>query len=64
MKLWSELASPYYCNRARAPNSCAWPSSDCGSLPIQGRIEGTCMAELASAEDPDAHLAAIKDRLN
>jgi len=42
----------------------AWPSGDWGSLPIEGGIEVAYKAELAEAEDYDAHLAMIKDRLN
>ena len=42
----------------------AWPSGDWGSLPIEGGIEVAYKAELAAAEDPDEHLAAIKERLN
>jgi acetyl-CoA carboxylase carboxyltransferase component len=42
----------------------AWPSGDWGSLPIEGGIEVAYKAELAEAADPDAHLAAIKERLN
>ena len=42
----------------------AWPSGDWGSLPIEGGIEVAYKAEIAEAEDPDAHLAKIKDRLN
>ena len=42
----------------------AWPSGDWGSLPIEGGIEVAYKAELAAAEDYDAHLAMIKDRLN
>lgn len=42
----------------------AWPSGDWGSLPIEGGIEVAYKAELEAAEDPDAHLAAIKERLN
>ena len=42
----------------------AWPSGDWGSLPIEGGIEVAYKAELAEAEDPDAHLANIKERLN
>ena len=42
----------------------AWPSGDWGSLPIEGGIEVAYKAELAEAEDPDAHLAQIKERLN
>ncbi len=42
----------------------AWPSGDWGSLPIEGGIEVAYKAELAAAADGDAHLAAIKARLN
>ena len=42
----------------------AWPSGDWGSLPIEGGIEVAYKAELAESPDPDAHLAAIKARLN
>ena len=33
-------------------------------MPIEGGIEVAYKAELAEAEDPDAHLANIKERLN
>ena len=33
-------------------------------MPIEGGIEVAYKAEIAEAEDPDAHLAKIKDRLN
>ncbi len=42
----------------------AWPSGDWGSLPIEGGIEVAYKAELADAEDPEAHLETIKERLN
>jgi acetyl-CoA carboxylase carboxyltransferase component len=42
----------------------AWPSGDWGSLPIEGGIEVAYKAELAEAADRDAHLDAIKNRLN
>ncbi|MAV24681.1 MAG: methylmalonyl-CoA carboxyltransferase [Gammaproteobacteria bacterium] len=42
----------------------AWPSGDWGSLPIEGGIEVAYKAELAEVSDYDAHLAAIKARLN
>ena len=42
----------------------AWPSGDWGSLPIEGGIEVAYKAELEAAEDYDAHLAGIRDRLN
>jgi len=42
----------------------AWPSGDWGSLPIEGGIEVAYKSEIEAAEDPAAHLAAIRDRLN
>ena len=42
----------------------AWPSGDWGSLPIEGGIEVAYKAELAEADDYDAHLTKIKERLN
>lgn len=42
----------------------AWPSGDWGSLPIEGGIEVAYKAEIESAADPQAHLAAIRERLN
>ena len=42
----------------------AWPSGDWGSLPIEGGIEVAYKAELAEADDYDAHLDMLKARLN
>ena len=42
----------------------AWPSGDWGSLPIEGGIEVAYKSEIEAADDPAAHLAAIRDRLN
>ena len=42
----------------------AWPSGDWGSLPIEGGVEVAYKSELEQAEDPAAHLAMIRDRLN
>ncbi len=42
----------------------AWPSGDWGSLPIEGGIEVAYKSELETAEDPAAHLEAIRARLN
>lgn len=42
----------------------AWPSGDWGSLPIEGGIEVAYKGELEQAEDPAAHLGAIRERLN
>ncbi|UTW56604.1 acyl-CoA carboxylase subunit beta [Kordiimonas sp. SCSIO 12610] len=42
----------------------AWPSGDWGSLPLEGGIEVAYKSELEAAEDPAAHLEAIKARLD
>ena len=42
----------------------AWPSGDWGSLPIEGGIEVAYKSEIEAADDPQAHLEAIRDRLN
>ena len=42
----------------------AWPSGDWGSLPIEGGIEVAYKSEIEAAEDPQAHLEAIRTRLN
>ncbi len=41
----------------------AWPSGDWGSLPLEGGIEVAYKAELADADDAEALLAEIRDRL-
>ena len=42
----------------------AWPSSDWGSLPIEGGIEVAYKAQLAASEDPQALRDQIAARLN
>lgn len=42
----------------------AWPSGDWGSLPIEGGIEVAYKADLAEADDPEALLSDITERLN
>lgn len=41
-----------------------WPSGDWGSLPIEGGIEVAYKSEIEAADDPAAHLEAIRTRLN
>ena len=41
----------------------AWPSGRWGSLPLDGGIEAAYSADIAAADDPDAKLAEITDRL-
>lgn len=46
-----------YCTRY------AWPSGRWGSLPLEGGIEAAYRAELDAADDPDAKLKEIEERL-
>ncbi|MEL0002053.1 MAG: carboxyl transferase domain-containing protein [Rhodospirillales bacterium] len=46
-----------YCTRY------AWPSGWWGSLPLEGGIEAAYRAELDAADDPEAELLAIEERL-
>jgi acetyl-CoA carboxylase carboxyltransferase component len=41
-----------------------WPSGDWGSLPIAGGLEVAYKSELVAADDPEALLEEIKERLN
>ena len=41
-----------------------WPSGDWGSLPIAGGLEVAYKSELEAADDPEALLEEIKQRLN
>jgi acetyl-CoA carboxylase carboxyltransferase component len=42
----------------------AWPSASWGSLPLEGGIEAAYRAEIDAADDPDAKLEEIEERLN
>ena len=42
----------------------AWPSGRWGSLPLEGGIEAAYRADIDAADDPDAKLSEIEDRLN
>ena len=50
-------------NTARLRYRYAWPSADWGSLPVEGGIEAAYKAELAAAEDREATLRDIEERL-
>ena len=50
-------------NRHRYNRQWAWPSGDWGSLPVEGGIEAAYRADLEAADDPEAMLAEIRDRL-
>ncbi|MGH3441069.1 MAG: carboxyl transferase domain-containing protein [Nitriliruptorales bacterium] len=42
----------------------AWPSGDSGSLPPEGGIEAAYERDLEAADDPEALLAEIRERLD
>ncbi len=42
----------------------AWPSASWGSLPLEGGIEAAYRAEIDAADDPQAKLEEIEERLN
>ncbi len=46
-----------YCTRY------AWPSGRWGSLPLEGGIEAAYRADIAAADDPQAKMAEIEERL-
>jgi acetyl-CoA carboxylase carboxyltransferase component len=58
------VAGSAHTNHERLRYRYAWPSGDWGSLPIEGGIEAAYTAELQAAEDPDAMLRDIEERLN
>lgn len=50
-------------NHARAQFRYAWPSGDWGSLPVEGGIEAAYKRDLEAAEDPEAMLADLRQRM-
>jgi len=58
------VAGAAHSNASRFKYRYAWPSGDWGSLPIEGGVEAAYRAEIAAADDPAAHRAAIEARLN
>lgn len=58
------IAGSAMSNAERFQYRFAWPSGDWGSLPIEGGVEVAYKSELEAANDPAAHLAAIRERLN
>jgi acetyl-CoA carboxylase carboxyltransferase component len=58
------VAGAGHANHARFHYRYAWPSADWGSLPIEGGIEAAYKAELEGADDREAMVAAITERLN
>ena len=57
------VAGAAHMNTARVRYRYAWPSADWGSLPVEGGIEAAYKAELEAAEDREATLRDIGERL-
>ena len=57
------VAGAAHMNTARVRYRYAWPSADWGSLPVEGGIEAAYKAELQAAEDREATLRDIGERL-
>lgn len=57
------VAGAAHKNGGRLALRYAWPSGRWGSLPLEGGIEAAYRADLDAAEDRDAELAAIEERL-
>ena len=57
------VAGAAHMNTARVRYRYAWPSADWGSLPVEGGIEAAYKAELEAAEDREATLRDIEERL-
>ena len=57
------VAGAAHMNTARVRYRYAWPSADWGSLPVEGGIEAAYKAELEAAEDREAALRDIGERL-
>lgn len=58
------IAGSAMSNAERFQYRFAWPSGDWGSLPIEGGVEVAYKSEIEAAEDGQAHLEVIRDRLN
>ncbi len=58
------IAGSAMSNAERFQYRFCWPSGDWGSLPIAGGIEVAYKSELEAADDPEAELAAIRERLS
>ncbi|MEM6534356.1 MAG: carboxyl transferase domain-containing protein [Pseudomonadota bacterium] len=57
------LAGSAMMNPSKTKWRYCWPSGDWGSLPMAGGIEAAYRKELAEAEDPEALLAELYDKL-
>jgi propionyl-CoA carboxylase beta chain len=58
------IAGSAMSNAERFQYRFAWPSGDWGSLPIEGGVEVAYKSEIEAAADGQAHLEAIRERLN
>ena len=58
------VAGAAHRNGARANYRYAWPSGRWGSLPLEGGIEAAYRADLDAADNSEAKLAEIEERLN
>ena len=57
------VAGAAHQNGSRFNTRYAWPSGRWGSLPLEGGIEAAYRADIDAADDPDAKLAEIEERL-
>ena len=57
------IAGSAMSNAERYQYRFCWPSGDWGSLPIAGGLEVAYKSELEAADDPEAELEAIRERL-
>lgn len=57
------VAGAAHMNSSRFNLRYAWPSGDWGSLPVAGGLEAAYKSELEAAEDPQAKLAEIEQRI-
>lgn len=58
------VAGAAHMNASRFNLRYAWPSGDWGSLPIAGGLEAAYKAEIEAADDPEAKLEEIEERLD
>ncbi len=58
------VAGAAHQNHSRLSYRYAWPSGDWGSLPLEGGIEAAFRAQLDEADDREAMLAEITERMN
>ncbi|MER5393685.1 carboxyl transferase domain-containing protein [Saccharopolyspora sp. NPDC002686] len=58
------VAGAAHTNAARVHYRYAWPSADWGSLPIEGGVEAAYRADLDAAEDRQALLDEITEKMN